>query len=122
MTCPNHAYHIKHNLKECSMIKNYMITEALTKGKKPKGDQAGKAIVTFPREEAVMSIYDRSVPHESRCKLKLMSRAVNAVSLATSEYLHWSESLITFDQTDHLDSIPKPGRFPLIVDRLVGTT
>jgi hypothetical protein len=36
------------------------------------------------------------------------------------EYLCWSENLITFDRTDHLDSIPMSGRFPLIVDLLVG--
>jgi hypothetical protein len=30
--------------------------------------------------------------------------------------------LITFDQTDHLDSFPKLGRFPLIVDPLVRMT
>jgi hypothetical protein len=36
--------------------------------------------------------------------------------------LCWSESLITFDRTDHPDSIPKPGRFPLIIDMLVGMT
>jgi hypothetical protein len=47
---------------------------------------------------------------------------VNAICLATPEYLHWSEFPITFDQIDHLDSIPKPGIFPLIVDPLVGTT
>jgi hypothetical protein len=52
----------------------------------------------------------------------LTSRAVNAVSLATLEYLRWSESPITFDQMDHSDSIPMPGRLPLIDDRLVGTT
>jgi hypothetical protein len=48
-----------------------------------------------------------------------MSRTVNVVSPATLEYLHWYESLITFDQTDHLDGISKPGRFPLIINSLV---
>jgi hypothetical protein len=33
-----------------------------------------------------------------------------------------SESLISFDQMDHLDSIPKRGRFPFTVDPLVGIT
>jgi hypothetical protein len=51
-----------------------------------------------------------------------MSQAVNAISLATPEYLHWSESPITFDRIDHLNSIPKLERFPLIVYTLVGTT
>jgi hypothetical protein len=44
------------------------------------------------------------------------------VSTASPEYLCWSESPITFDQTDHPDSIPKHGRFSLIVDLLVGRT
>jgi hypothetical protein len=48
-----------------------------------------------------------------------MSRTVNVVSPATLEYLHWYESPITFDQTDHLDGISKPGRFPLIINSLV---
>jgi hypothetical protein len=51
-----------------------------------------------------------------------MSQAVNAISPATSQYLHWSKSPITFDRTDHLNSIPKTRRIPLIVDLLVGTT
>jgi hypothetical protein len=33
-----------------------------------------------------------------------------------------SESLITFDQTDHSNCVLKPRRFPLILDPLVGTT
>jgi hypothetical protein len=53
-----------------------------------------------------MSIYGH-VPHDSWCKLKLTSRAVNAVSLSTPKYLQQSESPITFDQTYHLDCIAK---------------
>jgi hypothetical protein len=37
-----------HKLKECSMMKNYMTTGTLTKGKKPKDDAAGKATAPFP--------------------------------------------------------------------------
>jgi hypothetical protein len=40
------VYPIKRKLKERSMIKNYMITGALTK----------KVVMPFPGEEAVMSI------------------------------------------------------------------
>jgi hypothetical protein len=69
-----------------------------------------------------MSIYGGPNPHESRRKLKLMIRAISDVSLATPEYLRWSESLITFDLTDHSNYIPKPRRFPLIVDPLVAMT
>jgi hypothetical protein len=68
-----------------------------------------------------MSIYGRHVPHESYRKLKLTSQAINAMNPATPEYLRWSESPITFDQIDHPDCVPKLGRFPLIVNSLVGT-
>jgi hypothetical protein len=37
-TCPNHAYPVKQKLKECTMMKNYMTSGALAKGKKPEGD------------------------------------------------------------------------------------
>jgi hypothetical protein len=44
------------------------------------------------------------------------------VSAVVLEYLCWSESPNTFDRMDHPDIIPKPGRFPLIVDPPAGTT
>jgi hypothetical protein len=97
VTYPNHAYPIRHKLKECTMMKNYMSMRTLTKDKKLEGDSVGKAAAPFPKEKAVMSIYGGPAPHKSRCKLKLTSRAVNAVSLAAPEYLHWSKSPITFD-------------------------
>jgi hypothetical protein len=99
-----------------------MTTGTFAKGKKPEGDTAGKAIAHFPEEKVIMSIYGGSAPHESQCKLKLIGQGINTIRAAILEYLCWSESLITFDWIDHPDSIPKPGRFPLIVDPLVGTT
>ena len=36
-------------------------------------------------------------------------------------FLRWSESAITFDRTDHLESVPQPGRYPLVVDPIIGT-
>jgi hypothetical protein len=47
---------------------------------------------------------------------------INVVRSATSVYLCWSESPITFDQMDHLDIIPKRGRFLIIVNLLVRMT
>ena len=35
-------------------------------------------------------------------------------------FLRWSESAITFDRTDHLESIPQLGRSLLGVDLIVG--
>jgi hypothetical protein len=104
------------------MMKNYMTMGNLSRSKKPEGDSAGKAATPFPGEKAVMSIYDGLAPHESCQKLKLTGRVINSVSASVPEYLCWSESPITFDRTNHLDSIPKPGRFSLVVNPLVGMT
>ncbi|XP_066392535.1 uncharacterized protein [Miscanthus floridulus] len=35
-------------------------------------------------------------------------------------FLRWSESAIIFDRTNHLESIPHPRRYPLVVDPIVG--
>jgi hypothetical protein len=69
------------------MMKNYMTMGTLARAKKPEGDSAEKAAAPFPKEKVVMWIYGRPAPHESRRKLKLTNRAVNAISPATSEYL-----------------------------------
>jgi hypothetical protein len=79
-------------LKECTMMKNYMTTRTFAKGKTSEGDLAGKADAPFPEEKAVMSIYGGPAPHESRCMLKLVDRAINVVSIVVLEYLRWSES------------------------------
>ena len=39
---------------------------------------------------------------------------------ATPPFLWWSESAITFNRTNHPDTIPHPGRYPLVVDLIVG--
>jgi hypothetical protein len=42
-----------------------------------------------------------------------------AVGPATPEYLKWLGVPITFDRSDHLDFIPKLGRYPLIICPIV---
>ena len=36
-------------------------------------------------------------------------------------FLRWSESIITFDRTNHLESVLELGRYPLMVDPIIGT-
>jgi hypothetical protein len=50
-------YPNKHKLKDCTMMKNFMTSRALSKGKKPKGDPGGKDVAPFLRG-VVMMIYD----------------------------------------------------------------
>ena len=39
---------------------------------------------------------------------------------ATPPFLRWLKSTITFDRTDHPDTVPHLGRYPLVVDLIVG--
>jgi hypothetical protein len=43
VACLNHSYPIKHKLKDCTMIKNFMTSGAFSKGRKPVGTRAGRA-------------------------------------------------------------------------------
>jgi hypothetical protein len=51
------------------MMKNYMISGAFAKGMKPEGESGGNVTTPFPEEDAVMSIYDGPIPHESWLRL-----------------------------------------------------
>ena len=48
-------------------------------------------------------IFGGSVAYDSKCRQKLERREVYTTELAVPTSLRWSESAITFDQTDHLE-------------------
>jgi hypothetical protein len=56
--CPNQTYHVKQNLKDCDMMKNFMTLGYLTRDKENIGDLGRKGVMPFLREEAVMTVYD----------------------------------------------------------------
>jgi hypothetical protein len=53
----NHTYPVKHKLKDCTMMKIFMTSGALSKGMKPEGDPSGKGMTSDPGEAVVMTIY-----------------------------------------------------------------
>jgi hypothetical protein len=74
----------------------------------------------FPgAHKEVNYIYDGPDSYESRRKQKLIAQEVMPVSPTTPKCLKWSEVPITFDCSDNLDFVPKPGRYPLIVSTIV---
>jgi hypothetical protein len=60
--CPNHTYPVKHKLKECDMIKNFMISVSLTRGMELDEDPGISDMTPFPMEDAVMMVYDGCPP------------------------------------------------------------
>ena len=50
-----------------------------------------------------------------------MGHEVCTAEPAAPTFLRWSESTITFDRTDHPESVPQLGQYPLVVNPIIGT-
>jgi hypothetical protein len=60
--CPNHAYPIKHKLRDYDMMKSFMASGSLTRGMELDDVLDEGDATPFPREDAVMLIYDGCSP------------------------------------------------------------
>jgi hypothetical protein len=65
-------------------------------------------------------IYGGQVANASARHRKQERREVCSVKVAAPVYLDWSDKPITFDQGDHPDRVPNPGKYPLVVDPVLG--
>jgi hypothetical protein len=65
-------------------------------------------------------IYGGQVVNASARHRKQERREVCSVKVVAPVYLDWSDKSITFDQADHPDYVPSPGRYPLVVDPIIG--
>jgi hypothetical protein len=65
-------------------------------------------------------IYGGQAANASARHRKQERREVYLVKVAAPVYLDWSDKPITFDRGDHLDFVPNPGRYPLVVDPIIG--
>jgi hypothetical protein len=65
-------------------------------------------------------IYGGQVANASARHRKQERREVCSVKVAAPVYLDRSNKPITFDQGDHPDRVPIPGKYPLIVDPVIG--
>jgi hypothetical protein len=65
-------------------------------------------------------IYGGQAANASARHHKQERREVCLVKVAAPVYLDWSDKPITFDQGDHPDFVPSPGRYPLVVDPIIG--
>ena len=58
--------------------------------------------------------------YDSNRRQKVTRREVYMAQQATPPFLRWSESAITFNRTNHPDTISHPGRYSLVVDPIIG--
>jgi hypothetical protein len=56
----------------------------------------------------------------SNSQRKRERHEVLAVEKAPPSFLDWSEDAVTFSREDHLNRIPNPGQYPLVVDPVIG--
>jgi hypothetical protein len=122
-SCPYHQGPVKHTLEECVMLRRYF-----HKAGPPAGDgkgqdnnkKEGDKEEEFPEVHSSFMIYGGQVANASAQHRKQERREVCSVKVAAPVYLDWSENPITFDQGDHPDCVPSLGRYPLVVDPVIG--
>jgi hypothetical protein len=89
---------------------------AKTKPTTRRGDKEEE----FSEVHNCFMIYGGQVANASARHRKQERREVYSVKVAAPVYLDWSDKPITFDQGDHPDCVLSPGRYPLVVDPVIG--
>jgi hypothetical protein len=89
-------------------------------GGKDQGNKEGDKEEEFPEVHGCFMIYGGQVANASTRHRKQERREVCSVKVAAPVYLDWSDKPITFDQGHHPDCVPSPGRYPLVVDPVIG--
>jgi hypothetical protein len=76
----------------------------------------------FPEVHDCFMIYGGQVANALARHRKQERREVCSVKVAAPVYLDWSDKPITFDQGDHPDRVPRPGKYPLVVNQSSATS
>jgi hypothetical protein len=121
--CPYHQGPVKHTLEECVMLRRHFHKA----GPPAEGGRAHNndnkedhKVEEFPEVHDCFMIYGGQVANASARHRKQERREVCTVKVAAPVYLDWSDKPITFDQGDHPDRVPSPGKYSLIVDPVIG--
>jgi hypothetical protein len=121
--CPYHQGPVKHTLEECVMLQRYF-HKAGPPAEDGKGQgnnkKEGDKEEEFSEIHNCFMIYDGQVANTLARHRKQERREVCSVKVAAPVYLDWSDKPITFDRGYHPDFVPSPGRYPLVVDPIIG--
>jgi hypothetical protein len=122
-SCLYHQGPVKHTLEECVMLRRYFhkVGPPAEGGRAPDNDKKeGNKAEEFPEVHDCFMIYGGQVANASARHHKQERREVCSVKVAAPVYLDWSDKPITFDQGDHPDRVSSPGKYPLVVDPVIG--
>jgi hypothetical protein len=122
-SCPYHQGPVKHTLKECVMLRRYFhrARPQAEGGRAHNNDKKeDHKAEEFPKVHDCFMIYGGQVSNASVRHRKQERQEVCSVKVAAPVYLDWSDKPITFDQGDHPDRVPSPGKYSLVVDPVIG--
>ena len=120
-SCPYHQGPVKHTLEECVMLRRYFHKVGPpAEGGRGHDKKEGNKAEEFPEVHDCFMIYGGQAANASARHRKQERREVCSVKVAAPVYLDWSDKPITFDQADHPDHVPSPGKYPLVVDPVIG--
>jgi hypothetical protein len=105
------------------MLRRYFIRAGSSaEGGKDQGNnkKGGDKDEEFLKVRDCFMIYGGQVANASARHRKQERREVCSVKVAAPVYLDWSDKPITFDQGNHPDYVPSPGRYSLVVDPVIG--
>jgi hypothetical protein len=112
-SCPYRQGPVKHTLEECVMLRRYFHkAEPPAEGGRAHDNdkKEGHKAEEFPEVHDCFMIYGGQVVNASARHRKQEHREVCSVKVAAPVYLDWSDKPITFDQGDHPDHVPSPGK------------
>jgi hypothetical protein len=94
--CPNHAFPIKHLLKDYSLMRKFL-SGGSNKGEQgkepaPATDDAEEKDDGFPMLDNSLMIFEGSTAYDSKRRQKVARRRVYTAQPATPPFLRWSES------------------------------
>jgi hypothetical protein len=117
--CPYHKMPVNHTLEQCDMLKKYYNRAAAKEGedKKDRGDGGAGGFPTVENVFLILGGLTVDMPNSQR---KQERHEVLAAEKAAPSFIDWSEDAITFSREDHLNRIPNPGQYPLVVDPVIG--
>jgi hypothetical protein len=65
--CPNHAYPVRHELKNCDMMRCFMTSGSITWSAKLNEGSNGSDTTSFPKENVIMMVYGGCPPSGRHC-------------------------------------------------------
>jgi hypothetical protein len=117
--CLYHKTPVNHTLEQCDMLKKYY-SHAAAKDGKAKKDGGDGDVDGFPAVENVFLIFEGPTVDMSNSQRKWEWHEVLAAEKTPPSFPDWSEDTITFSHEDHLNRIPNPGQYLLVVNSVIG--